>query len=178
VAGLVLSGRVRDRIGIGPVVRCRNRGLPATGTEEYDLETHHLCHHQEDPESRMLSGDGPATSVKGSPCFSGKTGRFWVPREPPLFFGHSGPRWVLNFDMDLRLSGFCAFSDASKLHGFFAIKSGIFGKQRFKQRIFWGVGTISTAEFFRYLALKILRRRMIIGDLQSSPLREYIKRGR
>ena len=38
----------------------------------------------------MLSGDGPATSVKGSPCFSGKTGRFPAPERTPLFSGHSG----------------------------------------------------------------------------------------
>jgi hypothetical protein len=38
----------------------------------------------------MLSGDGPAASVKGSTCFSGKTGYFSAPEETPLFSGRSG----------------------------------------------------------------------------------------
>jgi hypothetical protein len=40
-----------------------------------------------------------------------------------------------------------------------------------------GVGTTSTAEFFRDLALKFLRRRMINGDLQSSPPAGVYKKG-
>jgi len=59
------------------------------------------------------------------PVFQEKTVGFPVPEGPPLFSGHGGSRWALDSGTGYRLSGFCAFSHASKLHGFFAIKTGI-----------------------------------------------------
>ena len=41
-----------------------------------------------------------------------------------------------------------------------------------------GVGTVSTAEFFRIPVTEFLRRRTIAGDLQSSPYGPYINGGR
>jgi len=82
------------------------------------------------------------------PVFQGKTVAFPVPERPPLFSGHSSLRLAFDSGTDDRLSGFCAFSNASIVTGFFPIKTGIFEKQRFKRRIFLTVDTISTAEFF------------------------------
>jgi len=70
-----------------------------------------------------------------------------------------------------RMPVFCAISHPNKLPGYFFLKTGILTKERFKQRISSGVGTISTAEFFRNYVLKFLRRRMIRGDLPSPPPR-------
>ena len=99
------------------------------------------------------------------PVFQEKTIGFLVLKGTPLFPGHSGPRRAMDPGTDIRLSGFCAFSNASILTGFFAIKTVFFKKQRFKRRIFLSVDTISTAEFFRVPTRKSLRRRMIQGRL-------------
>jgi hypothetical protein len=76
-----------------------------------------------------------------------------------------------------RLSGFCAFSLASKLQGIFASKTDIFQKQRFKGIISSGVDTGSHAEFFRIFVMGFLRRRMNEGDLPSPFSGPRIKEG-
>jgi hypothetical protein len=54
----------------------------------------------------MLSGDGPAASVKGSTCFSEKTGHFSAPAETPLFSGHSGHLAIVGSRDRLLVVGF------------------------------------------------------------------------
>jgi len=110
------------------------------------------------------------------PVFQKKTIGFQVPEGHPLFSGNSGRRRAPEYGTEHRLSGFCAFSPAAKKHVFFAIKTVIFRKQRYKRIMSGGVGTISTAEFFRDPAPGSLRRKGGCRGLTVFPIRGCIWR--
>jgi len=102
------------------------RILPATGTEEYEQVPCSCDTGGMIPNPGMLSGDGPATSLRDRPVFQEKQVVFRRLKEPLYFQAIAVVRRAPDPGTDCWLSGYCAFSNASKEHGFFAIKTGIF----------------------------------------------------
>ena len=76
----------------------------------------------------------PRTGTTGegiSRFFQEKPVGFYAPRNSLIFRASEGARRAPGSGTGCRLSGFCAFSKAAKVHGFFPIKTGILRKNRF-----------------------------------------------
>jgi hypothetical protein len=85
------------------------------------------CHKGDDPGSRMPFRGRSGDIHEGITfVFQEKPVVFRLLNKPLYFQAIAVVRGAPGPGTGYRLSGFCAFSHASKKHGFFAIKTGIF----------------------------------------------------